>query len=180
MDDCIETLLATQRCCYPACLSANFRPVVSMNISVGSHFSSTPCACNKLYILYSRGGGGNYLTAWRHRNSPVSSQIKALAWEKLRLIQQKSNLLFRANEIQNAFCHFVFIILPLQSSVAYHLVGMQKKKKKKKKFLLSSWMNCPIYQFNNTERKLSADRHIDCQQLCIKPSSPCCCTTFKH
>ena len=28
----IETLLATQHCCYPACLSANFRPVVSMNI----------------------------------------------------------------------------------------------------------------------------------------------------
>lgn len=52
----IETLLATQRCCYPACLSANFRLVVSMNISVGSHFSSTPCAYNKLYILYSRGG----------------------------------------------------------------------------------------------------------------------------
>ena len=54
----IETLLATQRCCYPACLSANFRPAVSMNISVGSHFSGTPCAYNKLYILYSGGVGG--------------------------------------------------------------------------------------------------------------------------
>ncbi len=53
----IETLLATQRCCYSACLSANFRPVVSMNISVDSHFSGTQCAYNKLYILYSRGEG---------------------------------------------------------------------------------------------------------------------------
>lgn len=46
----IETLLATQHCCYSACLLANFRPVVSMNISVGSHFSGAPCAYNKLYI----------------------------------------------------------------------------------------------------------------------------------
>lgn len=28
----IETLLATQNCCYSACLSNNFRMVVSMNI----------------------------------------------------------------------------------------------------------------------------------------------------
>lgn len=47
----IETQLATQQhCCYPACLLANFRPVVSMNISVGSHFSGALCAYNKLYI----------------------------------------------------------------------------------------------------------------------------------
>lgn len=93
------------------------------------------------YTFYIREEGGEiYLTAWRHRNSPVSSQIKALAREKLRLIQQKSNLLFvRANEIWNAFfCHFVFIILPIQSSAANHLVGMPKKQKH---FLLSSRSN---------------------------------------
>lgn len=79
----IETLLATQHCCYPACLSANFRPVVSMNISVGSHFSGTPCAYDKLYIWYSRGEEKKiYLTARRHWNSPLSSQIKASAWER--------------------------------------------------------------------------------------------------
>lgn len=38
----IETLLATQRC-RSQCLLANFRPVVSMKISVGSHFSGTLC-----------------------------------------------------------------------------------------------------------------------------------------
>lgn len=54
-------------------------PLVSMNISAGSHFPSTPCAYNKLYILYRRGGGEiffSFLTAWRHRNSLVSSRIK--------------------------------------------------------------------------------------------------------
>lgn len=109
----IETLLATQHCCYPACLSDNFRPVVSMNISVGSHFPGTPCAYNKLYILYWRGKKKMYLTARRYWNSPLSSQIKASAWERLRLIRQKSHLFFGANEIWNAFCHFVFIILLL-------------------------------------------------------------------
>lgn len=76
----IETLLATQHCCYPVCLSANFRLVVSMNILVGSHFSGTSCSYNKLWIWYSRRKEKNYLTD--AKISPLSRHIKAPTLER--------------------------------------------------------------------------------------------------
>lgn len=63
-----------------------------MNISAGSHFPSTPCAYNKLYILYWRGGGVFFIffnSLAPQKQSSQQSNKKTLAREKLSFIQQQ-------------------------------------------------------------------------------------------